>query len=160
MIERFINIFIGTECSVFLILPILQTIGSFDQWARTKEREKERKQQKQRRTRSIAAEPWGDLFELIPIPLEPRGDGGGRTAGKGAVGEESEKEMKEKEETRWVGKGPVDILMQFARKVQEPRRSRNLSCLMLRRAKATEDRWRHCFQPPVPPSQDPPPPYV
>lgn len=35
--------------------------------------------------------------------------------------------------------------MQFARKVQEPGRSRNLSCLMLRRAKATEDRWRHCL---------------
>lgn len=45
----------------------------------------------------------------------------------------------------------VDILMQFARKVQEPGRSRNLSCLMLRRAKATEDRWRHCFQPPPAP---------
>lgn len=40
--------------------------------------------------------------------------------------------------------------MQFARKVQEPGRSRNLSCLMLRRAKATEDRWRHCFQPLLP----------
>lgn len=109
---------------------------------RVREREKAR-------ARSIA-EPWGDLLELIPIPLEPRGNGGGRTAGKGAVGEESEEEMKEKEETRWVGEGPVDILMQFARKVQEPRRSRNLSCLMLRRAKATEDRWRHCFQPPCP----------
>lgn len=40
--------------------------------------------------------------------------------------------------------------MQFARKVQEPGRSRNLSCLMLRRAKATEDRWRHCYQPLLP----------
>lgn len=49
--------------------------------------------------------------------------------------------------------------MQFARKVQEPGRSRNLSCLMLRRAKATEDRWRHCFQCPlIPPYEELPPP--
>lgn len=72
----------------------------------------------------------GDLFELIPIPLEPRGSERWPAAG--------------------VRRGVVDILMQFARKVQEPGRSRNLSCLMLHRAKATEDRWRHCFQPPEP----------
>lgn len=33
----------------------------------------------------------GDLFELIPIPLEPRGSGGGRADGIGAVGEEPAK---------------------------------------------------------------------
>lgn len=65
----------------------------------------------------------GDLFELIPIPLEPRGQSGERSREEAAC-------------RGWR----VDILMQFARKVQEPGRSRNLSCLMLRRAKATEDR--------------------
>lgn len=67
----------------------------------------------------------GDLFELIPIPLELRGQSRERSREEAACG---------------GGGWRVDILMQFARKVQEPGRSRNLSCLMLRRAKATEDR--------------------
>lgn len=71
----------------------------------------------------------GDSFQLIPIPLESRGSQGG---------------VERRQTVGWR----MDILMQFARKVQEPGRSRNLSCLMLRRAKATEDRWRHYFQPP------------
>lgn len=70
----------------------------------------------------------GDLFKLIPIPLEPR------DCEKDRVPRESERVSAR------VEAGALDILMQFARKVQEPGRSCNLSCLMLRRAKATEDR--------------------